>query len=60
MRTDVGGSATRLSEQDIARYTGSGAWRNVTLAELRAPPGAAQSGADRGDRGCANQRLREG
>ena len=33
MRTDVSGWATRLSEQDIARYTGSGAWRNVTLAD---------------------------
>ena len=33
MRTDVSGWATRLSEQDVVRYTRSGAWRNTTLAD---------------------------
>jgi acyl-CoA synthetase (AMP-forming)/AMP-acid ligase II len=33
LRNDVSGWATRLGEQDIARYTQSGAWRNVTLAD---------------------------
>src|SRR5262245_17801976 len=33
MRTDISGWTTRLGEQDIARYTHSGAWRNVTLAD---------------------------
>ena len=34
MRTDVGGWTTRLTEETIQRYTRSGAWRNVTLADL--------------------------
>ena len=33
LHTDVSGWATRLNAEDVARYTGSGAWRNVTLAE---------------------------
>jgi acyl-CoA synthetase (AMP-forming)/AMP-acid ligase II len=33
MHTDVSGWTTRVSEPDIAGYTRSGAWRNVTLAD---------------------------
>ncbi len=33
MRTDPCGWTTRLTRQDIERYTASGAWRNVTLAD---------------------------
>ncbi len=33
MRRDVSGWTTRLRQQDIARYTQAGAWRNVTLAD---------------------------
>ena len=36
MRTDISGWVTRLSDEDIARYTASGAWRNVTLADCAA------------------------
>jgi hypothetical protein len=40
---DPSGWTTRLSEQDVARHTQSGAWRNVTLADcvrLQAERGA--------------------
>ncbi len=30
---DISGWATRLNEKDVARYTQTGAWRNVTLAD---------------------------
>jgi acyl-CoA synthetase (AMP-forming)/AMP-acid ligase II len=33
LHQDASGWATRLSEEDIARYTQRGAWRNVTLAD---------------------------
>jgi len=33
MRTDVSGWVTRLTQEEIARHTASGAWRNVTLAD---------------------------
>jgi len=33
LHRDASGWATRLSEEDIARYTQRGAWRNVTLAD---------------------------
>jgi acyl-CoA synthetase (AMP-forming)/AMP-acid ligase II len=33
MRTDIGGWRTRLTDEDIARYSASGAWRNLTLAD---------------------------
>ena len=33
LHTDISGWATRLNTEDVARYTGSGVWRNVTLAE---------------------------
>ncbi len=33
LHTDVSGWATRLNAEDVARYTSSGVWRNVTLAE---------------------------
>jgi len=33
LHTDVSGWATRLNAEDVARYTGSGVWRNATLAE---------------------------
>jgi non-ribosomal peptide synthetase component E (peptide arylation enzyme) len=33
LHTDISGWATRLNALDVARYTGSGVWRNVTLAE---------------------------
>jgi acyl-CoA synthetase (AMP-forming)/AMP-acid ligase II len=33
MRMDVSGWTTRLRQEDIARYTETGAWRNVTLAD---------------------------
>jgi acyl-CoA synthetase (AMP-forming)/AMP-acid ligase II len=33
MRDDVSGWATRLTDEEIDRYTRSGAWRNVTLAD---------------------------
>ena len=33
LHRDVSGWATRLNAEDAARYTGSGVWRNVTLAE---------------------------
>jgi len=33
LHTDISGWATRLSQSDIAHYTQSGAWRNVTLAD---------------------------
>src|ERR1700754_116577 len=33
MRADISGWTTRLSEEDIVRYTRSGAWRNATLAD---------------------------
>ena len=33
MRTDVSGWATRLTDEDIERYTRSGAWRGETLAD---------------------------
>jgi acyl-CoA synthetase (AMP-forming)/AMP-acid ligase II len=33
MRTDVSGWATRLSDEAIERYTRSGAWRNLTVAD---------------------------
>jgi acyl-CoA synthetase (AMP-forming)/AMP-acid ligase II len=36
VRTDISGWVTRLSDEDIARYTASGAWRNVTLADCAA------------------------
>ena len=34
MRTDVSGWTTRLTDEAIERYTRSGVWRNVTLAEF--------------------------
>ena len=34
MGTDGGGWKTRLTDETIRRYTRSGAWRNVTLADL--------------------------
>jgi acyl-CoA synthetase (AMP-forming)/AMP-acid ligase II len=33
LHNDISGWATRLSEQDIERYTQGGMWRNVTLAD---------------------------
>jgi acyl-CoA synthetase (AMP-forming)/AMP-acid ligase II len=33
MRQDISGWITRLTDDDIARYSASGAWRNVTLAD---------------------------
>jgi len=33
MRTDVSGWVTRLTDEDIERYTRSGAWRGETLAD---------------------------
>jgi acyl-CoA synthetase (AMP-forming)/AMP-acid ligase II len=36
MRTDISGWLTRLTDQDIARHSASGAWRNVTLADCAA------------------------
>lgn len=36
MRTDISGWVTRLTDEDIARYTASGAWRNLTLADCAA------------------------
>ena len=33
LHTDISGWATRLSQRDIAHYTQSGRWRNVTLAD---------------------------
>jgi len=33
MRKDISGWVTRLTDEDIARYSASGAWRNVTLAD---------------------------
>ena len=33
LNTDISGWATRLSQRDIAHYTQSGRWRNVTLAD---------------------------
>src|SRR5512136_2787233 len=33
MHTDVSGWVTRLDDEAIARYTRSGAWRGVTLAD---------------------------
>ncbi len=36
MRKDISGWTTRLSEEMVRRYTGTGAWRNVTLAECAA------------------------
>ena len=33
LHTDISGWATRLNAEDVARYTSSGVWRNVTLAE---------------------------
>ena len=36
VRTDISGWVTRLCDEDIARHTASGAWRNVTLADCAA------------------------
>jgi acyl-CoA synthetase (AMP-forming)/AMP-acid ligase II len=36
MRQDISGWLTRLTDEDIARHTASGAWRNVTLTECAA------------------------
>jgi acyl-CoA synthetase (AMP-forming)/AMP-acid ligase II len=36
VQTDISGWVTRLSDEDIARYTASGAWRNITLADCAA------------------------
>jgi acyl-CoA synthetase (AMP-forming)/AMP-acid ligase II len=33
MREDLSGWITRLTDEDIVRYTASGAWRNVTLVD---------------------------
>jgi acyl-CoA synthetase (AMP-forming)/AMP-acid ligase II len=33
MRKDISGWSTRLTDEQIARYTASGAWRNVTVAD---------------------------
>ena len=33
MREDISGWLTRLTDEEIARHTASGAWRNVTLAD---------------------------
>ena len=36
MHTDISGWVTRLSDEDIARYTATGAWRDVTLGDCAA------------------------
>jgi acyl-CoA synthetase (AMP-forming)/AMP-acid ligase II len=36
VQTDISGWVTRLCDEDIARYTVSGAWRNVTVADCAA------------------------
>jgi acyl-CoA synthetase (AMP-forming)/AMP-acid ligase II len=33
MREDISGWVTRLTDEEIARHTASGAWRNITLAD---------------------------
>ncbi len=58
MRTDVSGWVTRLTDEDIDRYTRSGAWRDVTLADCALREAARGAGSDRGRRRRTLDHLR--
>ncbi|HXV06888.1 MAG TPA: AMP-binding protein [Burkholderiales bacterium] len=60
MQTDISGWVTRLCDEDIVRYTASGAWRDVTVADCAAR--LAQRAPDRvgvleGERSVSFRRL---